>query len=92
MTMRVQWAVVLLLLVLVFYSAIQVVLAKHQSRVLFQTLIELEAQSDDLRIEWGQLQLEQQTLATHGTIETEASRRLDMHVPGNKDIILVHRQ
>jgi cell division protein FtsL len=55
--------------------------SKHQARKLF---VELQAEQDrarNLEVEFGQLQLEQSTWATHSRIEQVASRELKMRVP-----------
>ncbi|EHQ51402.1 cell division protein FtsL [Ectothiorhodospira sp. PHS-1] len=83
----------LLLLALLFLavvaSALAVVHSKHQSRVLF---IDLQAElrlRDELNIEWGQLQLEQSTWATHGRIEDEAGSRLNMRLPDARSTVIL---
>lgn len=81
--------VLALLLAGVIASGVGVVYARHQSRALFVQLQSLLSERDALNIEWGQLQLEQSTLATHGRIERLATERLDMHVPAHDEIILV---
>ena len=52
-----------LLLTLVLGSALTVVYVKHQSRVLFAELREVQKQQDSQVIEWGRLQLQNTTLA-----------------------------
>ena len=54
------------LLLAVIATAVSAAYAKHQSRKLFIELQALEQQRDAMNIEWGQLQLEQSTYATHG--------------------------
>lgn len=66
------------LLVLVVVSAIGVVYSKHLGRTLFVELQALGEARDDMNIEWGQLQLEQGTLTTHGEVEAAARKRLGM--------------
>lgn len=78
-----------LLLAGVIASGVGVVYARHQSRALFVQLQSLLKERDALNIEWGQLQLEQSTLATHGRIERLATERLNMQVPAHDEIILV---
>lgn len=87
--MKTQWIVVFTLILLVAASALKVVDSKHQSRKLFQQLNGAERANDALQIEWGQLQLEQQTLATHGTIEARASDALQMKVPASQETVMV---
>lgn len=80
----------LLLLVLgVVVSGVGVVYSRHQSRTLFVQLQALLTERDALNIEWGQLQLEQSTLATHGRIERLAIERLGMRIPSHEEVIQV---
>lgn len=80
----------LLLTMLVVMSALGVVYAKHESRLLFGELQELEAARDHMNTEWGQLQLEQSTLTTHGQVEKAARTRLGMHIPEPDQVVMVH--
>ncbi len=66
---------------LVIVSALAVVDAQHQSRTLFVELQALEAEAAELETDWGRLQLEQSTWATHGRIERVAREELDMRLP-----------
>ena len=77
------------LLIAVLGSAIGVVFSTHQSRKLFTELQALEAQCDKLDIEWGRLQLEQSTWATHGRVEKLARERLDMQLPTTESAVIV---
>jgi cell division protein FtsL len=79
----------LILLTAVLGSALGVVYAKHSSRTLFVELRDAEQEIDRLNVEWGQLQLEQSTLANHGRIEGVAARELKMYVPDFRDIVMV---
>jgi cell division protein FtsL len=45
-----------------------------------------------MNIEWGQLQLEQSTWATHGRIEKLARTRLQMLTPAADAIVIVRPQ
>jgi cell division protein FtsL len=76
---------------LVFISAIAVVLARHQSRKLFAELQGLEQQRDAMNEEWGQLQLEQATWGTHSRIEDLARRKLGMTIPPAEAIMVITR-
>jgi cell division protein FtsL len=78
-----------ILMSLVIASAIAVVYSKHQSRKLFVELQGLKTQRDELEIEWGRLQLEQSTWATHGRIERLARERLRMRLPPAQSSVLV---
>lgn len=78
-----------LLLLAVIASAITVVYSKHQSRKLFVALQRLESDRDQMNIEWGQLQLEQSTWATHGRIEELARGKLNMTMPDPNAVVIV---
>lgn len=78
-----------LLVLAVIASALGVVYAKHQSRKLFVALQGLEAERDEMNIEWGQLQLEQSTWATHGRIEEIAREQLKMTTPAPDTVVIV---
>lgn len=73
----------------VFASAIGVVYAKHESRKLFIELQTLQGTRDKMNEEWGQLQLEQSTLATHARIDTVARTKLDMIAPTPETVVIV---
>ncbi len=77
------------LILLVFISALAIVLTRHQSRKLFVELQALEKQRDAMDEEWGQLQLEQATWGTHVRIEELARRKLGMTVPSAEAMVLI---
>ena len=84
------------LLVLVFaavcvMSAMALVYTKHEARKLFVELEALSHERDDLNIEWGQLQIEQSTWATHARIEQVALDRLSLVRPESTDIFVIER-
>lgn len=74
---------------LVPLSALAVVWSEHESRKLFVQLETLGRERDALNVEWGQLQLEQNTLATHGRVEDLAARKLHMRLPSQESVIVV---
>ena len=69
---------VLLLLAFVIGSALSVIYVKHESRVLFSELRNVQKKQDQEIIEWGQLQLQNSTLATHSNVESHARKTLKM--------------
>ena len=73
-------------------SAIALVYTKHESRNLFVELEQLTTERDALNIEWGQLQIEQSTWATHARIERVALEELDLVRPKSTEIYLIERQ
>jgi cell division protein FtsL len=66
-----------------------VVYGKHEARLRFVDLQKLTQQRDELDIEWGQLQLEQSTWATHGRVERVARDDLHMLIPRAADLRIV---
>ena len=74
---------------LVFATALAVVFSTHTSRKLFVEMEELLKVRDDLNAEWGRLQLEQSTWATHGRIESAARKRLGMVLPEPHQIVVI---
>jgi cell division protein FtsL len=78
-----------ILMALVMISALGVIYAKHQSRKLFVETQALRKALDDMDIEWGQLQLEQSTLATQSRVEDTASTRLGMVIPDAKQVVIL---
>lgn len=72
-------------------SAVSLVYVQHQNRALYVELQALERERDKLDTEWGKLQLEQSTWATHDRIESLARKRLKLRVPPTSEIILVTR-
>ena len=84
-----------LLLVVVFalvcvLSALALIKTKHESRKLFVELERLTDERDELNIEWGQLQIEQSTWATHARIEQVATDNLVR--PESTEIYVIERQ
>ena len=80
---------VFILLLLVIASSVGVVYAKHQGRKQFIELQSLAAERDRMDVEWGQLQLEQGTLSTHGQIERAARDRLGMVIPAAGSLVMI---
>ena len=70
-------------------SAAGAVYCKHRARQLFVELEALNAQRDNLEIEWGQLQLEQSAWSSHAFVERVASTKLRMAMPPPKEIEIV---
>ncbi len=70
-------------------SGLLVIRAEHDSRQLFIELEELNREQDRLQIDWGKLQLEQSTWATHARIESLAHDRLNLAAPTDGQIVVV---
>ena len=84
-------ALLVLLLLAVLVSAIGVGWTRHESRVLFVELTQLQNQRDELNIEYGRLELEQATWGEPRRIDEEARTKLGMVTPQPQDIQLVRR-
>jgi len=78
--------------VVVVVSAMALVYTRHESRKLFIELEQLTTNRDELNIEWGQLQIEQSTWATHARIERVATEELALTRPGATEIFVIERQ
>lgn len=86
---RARLIIVILLSLAVILSATGVVYAKYASRKFFLELQVLHSERDVLDVQWGRLQLEQSTWATHGRIERIARKRLDMHIPLAAEVMVI---
>lgn len=70
-------------------SALAVTWSAHQYRQRVNLLYGELNERDRVLAEWGRLVLEQSTWTAHNRIETLASERLGMHIPGPADVQLV---
>ena len=86
MTRPINVAIILLALVI---TAVAVVYSKHQTRKLFIELQALGDERDDMDIEWGQLELQQGTLTTHGQVERAARDKLGMVSLSTVNMVIV---
>lgn len=75
----------------VFISAVEVVIARHETRKLFVEIQTLEKQRDNLSEEWGRLQLEQSTWATDSRIESVSKTELHMIEPETRSVMLISK-
>ena len=71
----------MLLLFFVVFCALGVVTSQHKARKLFQELESEQERAKQLDVEFGQLQLELSTWATHPRVEKIARERLKMRAP-----------
>lgn len=76
-----------LLLAMVLGSALTVIYVKHQSRVLFSDLRDIQKQQDLAVIHWSRLQLQNSTLATHSNVEERARKTLKMRLPDSVQLV-----
>ena len=78
-----------MLVLIALTCALSAVSANHRSRKLFTELEATQKRMRDLDVEWGQLQLEQGTLAAHVRVERSAREKLGMKPPAPGQIISV---
>lgn len=78
-----------LLLAALVLCAMAVVASQHKARKLYVELQKEQAAAKQLEVEWGQLQLEQGTWATHARVERIATRELNMRLPASGRIEVV---
>ena len=77
------------LVLIIIASAIGVIYSKHYNRMLYVELRELEVKRDNLNVDWGRLQLEQSTWATHGRVESVARKRLSMRNVDYAEVVII---
>jgi len=81
-----------ILLFAVLVSAIAVVYVTNLHRLTFTKLQEVELQTHRLQLQWGQLLLEQSSIATPARVQQLAEEKLHMVLPTTKDIIILRAQ
>ena len=92
MTKRQPVLLTLVFAIVCVISAVAVIYTKHESRKLFVSLEQLNADRDALNIEWGQLQIEQSTWATHARIEQVATDELSLSRPNARQLNVIARR
>jgi cell division protein FtsL len=80
---------VLVLAAGVVASGIWIVDIEHRSRQLFIEAEALNRELDRLQTDWGRLQIEQGTYATHSRIEALVRQRLQLTVPSGDQLVVV---
>jgi len=84
-----RWMVITVLIAMTLASALAVVYARHETRRTFVALQAAETARDEMNIEWGRLQLEQSTWATHVRIDKLAREKLGMRIPSTDNIVII---
>lgn len=79
------------LMLLVLASLLGIVAARQSSRDLFIAMQNEQNKKIRLNTEWGQLELEQSTLAAHGRVEAIARDKLGMTMPAMNDVLVVRQ-
>ena len=80
---------ILVMMLLVLFSAVAVVVTKHAGRSEFVVMQQLEHQRDKLNEEWGRLLLEESTWASPGRVEEQARNKLNMLMPTADNTVMV---
>lgn len=84
--------VLFFLLFAVLISAFGVVYSTNAYRSTFSLVEQEELQSTQLQLQWGQLLLEQSSLATPARVEEMARGKLKMTLPATKNTFILHAQ
>lgn len=78
-----------LMLAAVIGSAIALVYARHQNRQLFYKLESMNAERNDLNLEWGRMQIQHSYLADPAQVESAATTRMGMKFPAPQEIVVI---
>lgn len=78
-----------ILLAALTVCALALVTSQHQARKLYVELQKEQELAKQFDVEWGQLQLEQSTWATHARVEKLAVQALGMRVPAASRIQVI---
>jgi len=81
-----------LLFAVLIVCALGLVGSQHQARKLFVELQAKQERTRALEVEFGQLQLEQSTWATHARIEKVAREELSLVRPESSEIYVIEYQ
>tara|TARA_Y100000766_G_scaffold250794_1_gene234036 strand:- start:327 stop:608 length:282 start_codon:yes stop_codon:yes gene_type:complete len=82
----------LVLMLVIFLTAISIVVVRHQNRLEFLDIQSAQKFRDKLNDEWGRLQIEKATWARHNLIEKSAREELGMITPGPDDIFVLQSE
>lgn len=77
------------LIVVLVLSAFSIIYIKDLNRRLFIQYQSQQAFHDKLYEDWGKLLLEQSTWSTHARVQKVAENRLNMAMPGSKEVVLL---
>ena len=80
----------IILLVLVIFSALAVVTVRHENRLAFAHLYDLDNSLSQLKTEWGRLLIEKTTWSARHNIADSVGSRLGMHPPPPEKIVTVY--
>jgi cell division protein FtsL len=84
-----QFCFMLVLLLTLLVTALAIIYTTNEHRISFSRLQRLEQQAHQLQLQWGQLLLEQASLATLARVERLAVQKLQMRLPADKEILVL---
>lgn len=87
-----QMSTVLILIASVLFSGLAVIYITNEYRLRFDYLQQLEQNNQKLQLQWGQLLLEQASLATPARVEQIAVEKLQMRLPADKQTFVLQPQ
>lgn len=85
-----QWWLQIVLLLAVLFSALAVIYTTNLHRLTFSQLQLTEQTTHQLQLQWGQLLLEQASLATPARVGQLATEKLHMVLPTDKQTVILH--
>ncbi len=77
------------LLLAVVATGVAVSAVRHETRLQFSQIQQLQKHRDVLDVEWGRLQLERATWKDAGKIRGMAEEKLGMHAPKDEIVVVV---
>ncbi len=80
---------VMLLGLALMVSGLGLVHVKYENRQMYGQWQRLINERDELNVDWGRLQLELSTWATHPRIERQARERLGMKIPAGDEVVII---
>lgn len=89
MHMSKSFYLLIVLLVAVLVSALAVIYSTNSYRLTFSQVQQEELQAHQLQLQWGQLLLEQASLATPARVQELAVEQLKMTLPTSKNTFLL---
>lgn len=84
-----QFYLLFSLLIALLLSALAVVYTTNAQRISFSQLQQLDREARQLQLQWGQLLLEQASLATPARVEKLATEKLGMSLPKDGETFLL---
>jgi cell division protein FtsL len=89
MNLRTLFGVRGLLIIAILISALSIVYTTNTYRVVFVELQQQKSQAHQLKLQWGQLLLEQASLANPARVQEMAEQKLGMVIPADKQTFIL---